>query len=169
METQELHLIATVGDQDPERGSNAERVQKAAENIVKLLEPAGLWVLCGPKKETYQTAGQLNDQLGDLSLNPGNVAENGFLAPGAVKAEGGAEEWLSDLSVRSYLTFLKSKHLSQRHKTGLVLVTSEDIVKQIPDILDKSGYQQDTDTSYGGVNYLKVEVDDSGMIPEKRK
>lgn len=169
METKELHIIATVGNQDPDEGSNDERIQKTADDIVNLLRPSKLWVLSGPgDKKVYKTAEQLNYHLGDASLNPGNVGEDGHLAEHALEQDEAGEGWRSNLGMHSYLAFLRSEKIGQRHKTGLVLVTFEDIVKRIPEILGAEGYQDKTDAAYGGINYLGVAIDESGYLLDEK-
>lgn len=163
METKELHLIATVGNQGPGSEPNAERIQKTAEDIGKLLGPAGLWVFSS--QDTFDTASRLNTCLDKSSLNPGNVAINGYLSEGALDDDGSEQAWKADLSTRSHIAFFRSQQrLSQRHKIGLVMVTHEDIVKQIPSALGKKSYGKKTDTGYGGVNHLAVKVDENGYL-----
>lgn len=165
MEAKELNLIATVGNQDPDTGSNAERIKKTAEDIGSLLEPAGLWVFSS--QDTLDTADHLNTCLGKKSLNPGNVAINGYLFEDALGEDGSEEAWRADLSTRSHIAFFRSQHrLSQRHKIGLVMVTHGDIVEQIPIALGKKGYEGKTNTDYVGINYLTVKVDENGYLLE---
>lgn len=163
METRELHLVSMAGNQDPASDTNTQKLQSASEKIINLLEPVKLWVFAGPERHTTETAGQINECLGNNSLNPGNVAINGFLAEGAVGDEG-AEEWLSDLNVRSGLALLRSEKLGQIHKTGLLLVTSADIVAQIPEVVGAEGYSGMTNSAYGQPNHLAITVDSLGNV-----
>ena len=161
MENQELHIIALSGDRNPIQDSNGERIQSAAEKIVGLLKPASLWVVSAPEDNTYQTADFLNGVLESSSLD--QVAKNNSLREGAIDNEN-PDEWLMYLQVMNHLALLKSKNKNPANNKGLVLVTYEDIVEQIPEALGEDSYEDKTNTDYVEVNHITLKVDDLGRL-----
>ncbi len=157
----EIHLIAIAGDQNPLSGDNRDRVQAAAEKIVDLLQPAGLWVVASPDIQAVQTADLLNTALDGSSLD--QTAQSGCLEKGYI-VKAGQEDWLRHIEPLNSLAMIKNKHRGSSENVGLVLVTSPDIVEQLPLAVGAENYQHDVDPSYGAVNYIKLEVDSIGRI-----
>lgn len=159
-EYHELHVIAIAADQSPGQSGNGERIQSAGSKIADLLEPASLAVASANENEALSTARQINQALGASALSD-KVAKFSWLEAGSIKNEG-AKQWRSNFEVFSALALIKDKQRGQEHNLGLVLVTHEDVVKQLPGVFGKAGYQNKTNVGYGAVNYLLIKSSEGG-------
>ena len=158
---EKFHLIAMPGDQNPHLNSNEGRIKSAADEIIDLLKPVGLWVVASPEDDTVQTTADcLNQALGTSSLDE-TVSRHKISSEGFIDREG-PEAWLMYLGVLNDLALIKNRSNSPTHTTGLILVTHESVVRSIPDVVGERGYDEKTNTQYAGINHLTLHVDELG-------